>query len=339
MSNNYYSKKDIASTPSDLLDYEKEQWETINQFEEKAWSTMNRGLKSGWDSIDKALGGIQTGFHLIGGDSNIGKTSFISQLAAGIASNNRDDVYVIDFSLDDPILDKVSRMIACMQKVIINAVKSPRAYKQYPKMLERRYRGLEELRDMVDCYKCYDMEHGTDFETIIETVKRHAVELSAAGEKRKIVVFIDNFHDLTTDHPESKGSDKNKYDYLARAVSDAATLLDAPIICSAEFKKINGFRRPVLDDLRESVKIKYEAKSIMLCYNEVSLKGEAAAVYFNKVGDTSKQPVYEVEFAKNKFSSFKGRIFFEGYPEMAYFTESDDDSTQRYKNVIYANAV
>lgn len=330
-------KKSIVEAPDDLRDYELEQWEIINAFEEKAWSSMNRGLDTGFDGINKALGGLQTGFHIIGGDSNIGKTSFISQMAINVALCNRDDVYVIDFSLDDPMLDKMSRVIAASQRVLINAVKSPKAHKKYPDMLKRRTKGLQLMRDIVDCYKCYDMEHGTDFEQIKATVQRHIVDLKTEGEKRKVVVFIDNFHDITTDAPESKGSDKNKYDYLARVVSDMATELDVPIVCSAEFKKLNGYRRPSIDDIRESVKIKYEAKSIMLCYNEVSLKGEAAAVYFNKANDPSKQPVYEVQFQKNKFTKFKGRVYFEGYPEMAFFIEADEESTKRYNNVIYSN--
>lgn len=330
------AQADIRKAPADLRDYEREQWETLNDFEEKAWSDMNKGLTTGWKGIDHAIGGLQTGFHVIGGDSNIGKTSFISQMAWNVATLNQ-DAYVIDISLDDPMLEKVSRIIAAGKRVLINAVKTPRKFKQFPKMLERRKAGLEQLRQMVDCYKTYDSDHSSDVEVIKETVKRHILELKEAGEKRKVAVFIDNFHDLTTESREAQGSDKAKYTYLASFISDMATELDIAIVCSCEFKKINGFRRPSIDDLREAVKIKYEAKSVMLCYNEVSLKGEAASVYFEKAGDAQKQPVYEVHFAKNKFSKFKGRVFFEGYPEMAYFIESDEASSKRYNNVIYSN--
>lgn len=329
-------RKHLAKAPPHLKDYELEQWETLNDFEEKSWSDMNKGLTTGWKGIDQAIGGLQTGFHVIGGDSNIGKTSFMSQMAWNVATQNP-DAYVIDISLDDPMLDKVSRVIAAGQRVLINAVKSPRDFTQYPKMLQRRADGLKQLRRMVNCYKTYDSDHSSEVEKIKETVKRHIVELKQAGEKRKVVVFIDNFHDLTTEAKEAQGSDKAKYTYLASYCSDMATELDIAVVASAEFKKVNGFRRPSIDDLREAVKIKYEAKSVMLCYNEVSLKGEAAAVYFEKAGDAEKQPVYEVKFAKNKFSKFKGRVFFEGYPEMAYFIEADDASTKRYNNVIYSN--
>ena len=243
---------DIRKPPSGLRDYELEQWEIINDFEEKSWSDSNRGLTTGFKGIDRAIGGLQTGFHVIAGDSNIGKTSFMSQMEWNVATLNP-DAYVISFSLDDPMLDKISRIIATGQKVLINAVKTPRRYKQYPKMLQRRKQGLEQLRRMVNCYKTYDQNHSSEVEKIKETVKRHILELKEAGEKRKVVVFIDNFHDLTTEAKEAQGSDKAKYTYLASFVSDMATELDIPIVCTAEFKKINGFRRPSIDDLRELI--------------------------------------------------------------------------------------
>lgn len=331
-----FAKPQIVEAPKGLRDYELEQWEAINSFEEKAWSPSNKGLDTGFEGINKALEGLQTGLHYIAGDSNIGKTSFMSQMSWNVAVKNQ-DVYVMDFSLDDPMLDKTSRVVAASQRVLINAVKTPRRYLKYPKMLQRREAGLNELRDRVDCYKMYDSDHSSDIEDIKETVKDHIVQLKEAGEKRKVVVFIDNFHDLTTQASEAKGSDKQKYDYLASFCADMATELDIPLVCSAELKKLNGFRRPGIDDIRESVKIKYEAKSIMMCYNEVSVKGEGASVYFDKAGDPGKQPVYEVKFVKNKFSKFKGRVYFEGYPEMAFFIEADEESTKRYNNVIYSN--
>jgi replicative DNA helicase len=327
---------DIQDAPAHLREYEREMWDTLNQFEEKSWSPDNQGFTTGFVGIDRALNGLQKGFHIIAGDSNIGKTSFISQMSWNVATMNR-NVYVIDFSLDDPIDEKLSRMIASGMKVLINAVKSPRQYKKFPKMLERRKRGLQKLRDMVNCYKAYDQNHSTDVEDIKETIQRHMIALKEAGEDRKVIVFIDNFHDLTTKAKEAQGGDKQKYDYLAQFVSDMANQFEIPIVCTAEFKKLNGFRRPGIDDIRETVKIKYEAKSIMLCYNEVSLKGEAASVYFEKAGEDAKQPVYEVKFAKNKYTKFKGRVFFEGYPEMAYFVEADEESTKRYNHAIYSN--
>ncbi len=327
---------DIEEIPTHIPKYQQEQLHVLNEFEERSWAPGNKGMTVGFKGIDKALDRLQRGFHIIAGDSNIGKTAFVSQMSYNVAKLNP-DAYVLDFSLDDPMDEKISRVIASANRILINAVKTPNKYKKLKKMLERRKDGLRELRRMANCYKCYDQTHGSDVDKIKETIKRHIVELKEAGEERKVVVFIDNFHDLTTTARVAQQSDKQKYDYLAQYISDMATELDVAIVCTAEFKKLNGFRRPGIDDIRESVKIKYEAKSIMLCYNEVSLKGEAASVYFEKMGDPAKQPIYEVKFAKNKYTKFKGRVFFEGYPEMAFFIEADDQSTKRYNHAIYSN--
>lgn len=328
--------------PTGLFPHEEQMWDTIEAFEDRAWSTTATGIPTGFAGIDKALdGGWQTGWILVGGDSNIGKTSFLSQLAWKTAEVNN-DVYVLDFSLDDPMHDKIPRVVASANKVLINAVKNPNGYAHLPKMLQRREDGLNQLRDAIDRYRCLDANHSTDIDKIEDTIKETLVNLELEAQTKgtttkRLVVFIDNFHDLSTSAKEAQGSDKQKYDYLAQRVSDLATKYDICIITTGEFKKLNGFRRPGLDDLRESVKIKYEAKAILLCYNEVGLKGESASIYYEIQGDAMKKPVFEVKFGKNKMGSFKGRVFFEFYPELAYFEEADNQSTKRYNNLIYAN--
>lgn len=334
--------REFLSKPTSLLDHQAEMWDTIDSFEDRAWNARNTGITTGWADFDAALeGGLKTGWILIGGDSNIGKTSFLSTLAWNVSQANN-DVFVMDFSLDDPMHDKIPRVVAAANSVLINAVGTPNNYTQYPDMIKRRNDGLRILRQAVDRYRCYDANFSTDVTAIEEEIKRVLVALEEEAnllgiERRRLVVCIDNFHDLNTTDPRALGSDKMKYDFLAQTVSDMATKYDIPIITTGEFKKLNGFRRPGLDDLRESVKIKYEAKAILLCYNEVGLKGESAAVHFQRSGRPEKQPVFEVSFGKNKMGSFKGRLFFEFYPEMAKFDPADQNSSKKYRHLVYGN--
>ena len=326
----------------EVPDYQKEMLDVINGFEKRAWSNTATGIPTGFEALDKALdGGWQTGWILVGGDSNIGKTAFLSQLAWQ-AANINEDVYCLDFTLDDPMHDKIPRVVASANKVIINAVKNPNGYSQYPEMMKRRTAGIDKLKGAVDRYRIYDANHSTDVDVIEDTIKKTLTDLDEEArinktKRKRLIVFIDNFHDLTTTAREVSGSDKMKYDYLAQRVSDMATKYDICVVTTGEFKKLNGFRRPGLDDLRESVKIKYEAKAILLCYNEVTLKGEGATIYFEQQGDANKRPVFEVKFGKNKMGSFKGRLFFEFYPELAYFEECDSETVKRYNNLIYSN--
>lgn len=61
---------------------------TIDAVEEYSWNRGEMGgLDWGFDSLNKAFEGLNTGVHLIGGQSNIGKSSFMLQLAWQISQS------------------------------------------------------------------------------------------------------------------------------------------------------------------------------------------------------------------------------------------------------------
>lgn len=317
------------------IEHEIRMYDKIMEFENDAYNPAKKGFSTGFDFMDKGLDKLQTGFHLIAGDSNHGKSGFMSQLAWNVSQLNN-DVFVMDFSLDDPIRDKIPRVVGCAKKVLLNAIRDPINHSQYPEMIKRRNEGMKDLLGAIDKYHIYDASFSCIIEKIEEEIRRVKINLAAAGSKKRIVVFIDNFHDLDSSNPKAMGGDKQKYDFLAQKVSDMATELDVPIVCTAEFRKLNGNRRPSVDDIRESVKIKYEAKSILLIYNEVSAKGEAAQIFYQLNGKPEKQPVFEVKFGKNKYTSFKGRGFCKFFPQMAYFEPATVDDAKYWNNLLYS---
>ena len=136
-----------ADKPSETS-YERGMWDAIDRFENKAWSPATKGYKTGFKTIDDGFdGGIKPAFIIVAGESNIGKSAFISQLAWNIATLNNDECYVMDFSLDDSLADKLARIVACSGKVYINAAKTPLLYKEYPMMLIRRKQALAKIRE------------------------------------------------------------------------------------------------------------------------------------------------------------------------------------------------
>lgn len=315
-------------------EYQLAMWDVLDKFEESAWSPSNTGIKTGYDCIDKAFdGGLYPGFTIVAGDSNLGKTALMTNLAWNVINNNN-DVYVMDFSLDDSMPEKLGRMAACSGKLIINAVRTPLRYQNYPLMLARRKNALINLRSMSDKYRAYDASFSTFVEDIQEEIQKKLIYFDEHNINKKVVVFIDNFHDMDLrDQPNL--SSKDKFDTLAQWCSDFSTKYNVTMVCSAELKKLNGIRRPQLDDLRETVKIKYAAKAVLLVYNEVHYKGESANIYYNINGNPFKQPIFEIHFAKNKYGTYKGRNFFEFYPEMAYLKECDPQTQKTYTNIVY----
>lgn len=316
-------------------EYELAMWNTLDTFEKNAWEAKNVGITTGFKTIDDGFeGGLFPGFIVIGGDSNLGKSAMISQMAYNMATLNN-NVYVMDFSLDDSMPDKLSRIAACSGRLTINAVKTPLNYKEYPLMLIRRKNSILNLRNLVGRYRAYDSSFSTFIEDIEKEIEKQLIYFDANNIDKKVVVVIDSFHDLNI-ASEPNLTDKNKYDRLGQWCSDLAIKYNIVVLCSAELRKINGKGRPDIDQIRESVKIKYEAKAVLLVYNDVHYKGENADVFFMKNNNPYKQPIFEVHFAKNKFGTYKGRTFFEFYPEMAYMKECDPIAQKQFAQIVYS---
>ena len=85
-------------------------------------------------------------------------------------------------------------------------------------------------------------------------------------------------------------------------------------------------------------KIAYEAKGIILLYNEVGIKGDNSDIYWNMGShdgsEDRKMPVLEMHISKNKFNSFKGRCFLKFMPEMASFMEASDEEEQSFRQMM-----
>lgn len=315
------------------IPFQSEMWDIIDTFENDSWAEGREGLDTGWKSLNDAFGGgIKPGFIIVPADSNVGKTIFLSQLLYQVAHKNN-NVYVMDFSLDDPMDDKIPRVVASDSKVPINIIKNPRSHVEHEAVLARRANGLNKLRQSIDKYRIYDSTFTSNIEDIEKEILRVKEQLSSIGRHNvQLVVGIDNFHDLAMRGVRSE----DKFNVLAQACADLAIRYNLVLVCSAELRKINGHLRPSLDAIRDSVKIKYEAKAILLCHNDVHYNGEGANVFFERSDKPGKQPVLEIHFAKNKMGSFKGRLYFEQYPELSRLEEADEESTKRYASSVYS---
>lgn len=316
--------------------------QTIEDVNQYSWNRGEiGGLDWGYETFNKAFEGLNTGVHLIAGQSNVGKSGICMQLAQQIAKANQiptpqrpKKAFVVYFSLDDSNNELLPRYIAIDQRIPINAVRFPKKYKDDAHLMERREIGLENLKNITDHLAMHDVNDGSDIEYIEESAEKYFVELQKIDEDYQLVLIIDNFHDITVREAKFGADSTGKYDHIADKLTRLATRFDCPIICTAEFRKLNGNRRPILDDIRESTKIVYEAKAILLCYNEVGLRGQQANIFWQSSDRPDKRPVFEAHVGKNKFGSFKGRMFFEFVPEQSYFKEVPSAQAIQYAQRI-----
>lgn len=326
----------------------KEMMEIIEDCDEYA---LARGTAGGMDwgmpVFNEAFSGLNTGLHIVGGQPNTGKSTLCLQMAWNIAKSNQQisdkcqfKAYVLYLALDDTSRDILPRIVAYESKIPIDVVQKPLKYRDHPNathLLTRRAEGIRALKRNIGYFKMLDQAHenGCDcIENIEQIIARHYAKLKEIDEHYKLVVFIDNLHDVGTSEGGYRGDENGKMMYITQQLGSMCNIYDIPIICTAEFRKLNGSRRPTYDDVRESGKISYEAKAIMLCYNEHGIKGEASNIYWEQDGNELKQPVLEVKIAKNKLSSNKKLYFFEFMPDLATCRTPTDEASRRYLQMM-----
>lgn len=291
------------------------------------------GLKTGFKRLDDALNGLQPGFHIIAGEANCGKTFLIGQLSWQISTHNK-MIHVMDVTLDDTKTERLFRLVAHLTGIPTNLIKKVGPQReQYLSTFNTVKQTVDYLKSMVMSHEILDNAEAGVLHEFCELIRSRRADLLSINPDYQLAVFVDSFHDIIS--TEKHTSDTNRYDYMAQTLSDLANQLQIPIVCTAELRKLNGIRRPTLDDIRESVKIRYEAKSVILAYNDVSNKGEEADVFWHRQGDLIKFPVLELHVAKNKFGSFKGRICLEFAPEVAFMREPDDVTHRKYLDIIH----
>ena len=265
----------------------------------------------------------------------------VSQQNQFITEEHPKKAYCLYFSLDDSNNELMPRLIAADQKITINQALFPKTIKDKPVILDKRRQGVENLKKNAEYFSMFDANEGQTIQHIEATMANihQQLEMVAPGEFQ-MVVLIDNFHDVSVD-PVLKGytEDNPRYDYISGRLNELAIEYDSPIICSAEFKKISTLKRADESEIKSTGKIIYEAKGIILVYNEVGVRGENADIYWNLgsndgVAEDRKMPVFEMHISKNKFNSYKGRKFLKFMPEMASFFEPSDEEETIFQQMM-----
>lgn len=315
-----------------LNKFEKKMVQRIQRVDDYSWARgASGGLDTGFESFNDALeGGIQPGLIIFAAAPNVGKSAFALQLMKQISENN-ENVYCEYHSKDDSLNDLMPRWIACDQKIKIGQAKNPERYQSDPDILARRNQGLKNLYSNVNRFSMIDQEDTTDnIEEIEQRLKALRMEL---GSDVKLVFGVDSFYDLTTEK-NFGNNDRAEIEYIAKTLKSYSKIYDVTIICTAHLRKV-GQRRPINDDLKESNKLEFEANLICLLHNEVGIRNEAADIYWLGEDEELKMPVLEMNFSKNKFSSFKGLKFFEFIPDNSFFIQTSEEASKRYASLIY----
>jgi len=354
--------KDIKQTVLDVLqednevaveDYYELAENIYNTFDVNAHKKGHGYTCSHFPIFNKKMEGLEEGLYIFAGESNSGKTAIMTNLLWDFCNNKENKLFGIYYSLDDNTDEVIPRLIAMNQKIPISVGSKPTRYEDFLKdnkdagdpetaslcsiyydYLNKRKIGLEELKKANKQFLILDRQKITSFEQLLDHAKKVQMYVKRFDPENNIIIAIDSLADLVVD--KKFNSDKERIDYVAMRVKQAANIdLKIPIFTSYHVRKLNHLGRPTLDDIKESSRIVYEASVAFLIFNDVSKNKQSAQIYYTNTEDNEKYPIIEMDWAKNKKSSYKGRTYHYFVPDFSSVRECNQECASRFDAIIY----
>lgn len=318
-------------------------------FDTTAWQTGFGYSCPNFPIFDNKMEGLTSGLYLIAGESNSGKSALLTNLIFDFCTCEANNLFGIYFALDDTKQELIPRLISMHERIPISVGAKPQRYQDaieqglegsslYEEWLDKRTDGIAHLKSLKDKFKIEDSNKITCGEQILDYLRKLKIYLDTNAPGKKIIVAIDSISDIQfADANFQKMNDKQKGDYIAISVKRWSVELDVPILGSIHLRKIEQNRRPTIADLKDSGRYVYEASYVGLVYNDVSRNKQSATIYDTDSETGEKTPIIELDWAKNKKSSYKGKTYHYFTPNYSLVTECSEEACKRYDALIYTN--
>lgn len=320
--------------------------EDLDEFEEQAWTKGNGYSTPRFPMLEANIEGFDNGLILLPAESNAGKSAVMMNIVEDLVMHEPNKLFGLYFSLDDSKHEIIPRVVAMREGIHISTVAKPQraqnmiddGHENADELrieLQKRLQGIENLKANSNRMMIVDSTKAKTLDEIKAYIDRVVNYVKAIDPEMNVVVAIDSVKDIILDAHYGIKTTNEASDFIARAVKHWTAELRILIFSSVHLRKLNGNRRPTLDDLKDSNVLVYEASVIWLIFNDVSKNKQAAKIFYREEGREEKLPVIEFDWAKNKKSSYKGRTFSYFAPEMSRAVECGIDANKRFNALLY----
>ena len=318
--------------------------DSLDAFEERAWNKKEGYKTPSFPSLGNNLEGWDSGLYIFAGLANHGKTAIMVNILEDLVMHSENKLFGVYYSLDDNKNKVLPRIVAMRESLPIGLVSKPGRFQKmvdegHPdaihiaQQLDKRAEGIERLKSESNKMMILDSQNIKSNIEIKQSIHQIYNYIKSIDEEANIVVAVDGLKDIN--FTDMALTENEKVDAASRFLKDISVELDIIVMSTMHLRKLNGNRRPDTQDLRDSNRLEYEADVIYLVYNDVSRNKEAAKVYSRMGEDGPKCPVLELDWAKNKISSYKGRTFCYFAPEYSKAIECDEDDAKRFNALVY----
>jgi hypothetical protein len=252
--------------------------------------------------IAEKTDGIQSGFYVIGGYTNVGKTAFLSNLFYDLLITNKETTGIY-FSLDDNKDIIINRFLGIKTGINLNEI-------------QKNQRDSKNEKTLLDAYDflCNLIDKGRlDIQDISEINNMDKLTLEIKKKlntNKNLFVAIDGLHNLEVNINKRYGGIREENIEKANKIKVLVDTFMIPILATVELRKRTSGsdpeKKPTLDDIMESGKFAYNS-------NLVWLLSQAEGCDLT----------IKLDFKKNKLSSFKGDFRLAFIPETGKVKELD----------------
>lgn len=306
--------------------------ETVRLFERKhikglAIHRVSTGIKS----LDRALGGgLSAGLYVLGAIPNLGKSTFMLQIAQNISKSGTP---VLFFSME--MTKKRIASKALSRQLYINT-RNPR-YSSDMLLNENAdsdhalWEQMEKAREEVEeaSKNLYIIERDEEVNSakdIVDVVEQYLEEQEEEEKDNKPVVIIDYLQILSGGKDVNFVSDRAIVDYNIRVLTTLAMQEQLPVIVISSFNRTNYQVEVSMEAFKESGAIEYSADVIMgMQLSAVGRKG------FDINKEKTKNPrEIDIVILKQRYGRSGNKLSFEYYAANDYFKEIGEETVNDF---------
>jgi hypothetical protein len=148
------------------------------------------------------------------------------------------------------------------------------------------------------------------------------------ANRKKVVVFLDNFHKLRT---RDFSSPRERFTYVSEELKRIQVQNDMVLFSTVELTKLGHKGRPNIENVKETVDIIYDATTIHMLHQDFHSKEGKTQFVFQHHGKTL--PILEVSVVKNKANGYKGRFYYKFFQETMSFEECTSEEHRKYRSI------
>ncbi len=294
-----------------------------------------RGWDTGWPRFNEHMDGLAKAGAIIGisGAPNSGKSAWVTTLVANLLQFNK-DASVIYHILDDPREVGFAKLMSCLTQLPIHHIL--RAHKYLlgvPRLAEAYHAAKDWLADKLRSGAL--VVKGQDMGAATQIVTR-LIDTTRESTGNQVVYFADSFHSL--DEPDTP-DERIRFKRIAEWTMNMTETRRMTMVFTVELTKAGFQGRPKLQHLAETGKLAFALKAAGMVYNELhDLRMDAQTFWIEEEKDDSgrvvnqvKRPIIELDWPKNKMSSYKGTYYYRFYDHVARVEEMSLEDLKKEK--------